>query len=118
MTSEKVKQYRERLGQAFIEMNRGYTQKKRQDPEYYEKEKEKNRIRNAEKRRLEKLKKLQEQDDMNIINNFNNFKISHNDKVINNLINNPMKKQRGRPKMSDEQKAEAKKKRDANKYLS
>jgi hypothetical protein len=118
MTSEKVKQYREKLGQAFIEMNRSYTQKKRQDPEYYEKEKEKNRIRNAEKRRLEKLKKQQEQIDNDIINNLNNFKITYNDKVINNLINNPMKKQRGRPKMTDEQKAEAKRKRDANKYLS
>jgi serine phosphatase RsbU (regulator of sigma subunit) len=111
MTSEKVKQYREKLGQTFIEMNRSYTQKKRQDPEYYEKEKEKNRIRNAEKRRLEKLKKQQEHID-------NNFKISYNDKVINNLVNIPMKKQRGRPRMSDEQKAEAKQKRDANKYLS
>jgi len=104
MTSEKVKQYREKLGQTFIEMNRSYTQKKRQDPEYYEKEKEKNRIRNAEKRRLEKLKKQQEQQEH--IDN----------KIINNLVNIPMKKQRGRPRMSDEQKAEAKQKRDANKY--
>ena len=115
MTSETVKRYREKLGQVFVDMNRSYTQKKRQDPEYYEKEKEKNRIRIAEKRRLDKLKKQQEQIDND---NMNNFKISFNDKFINLMISNPEKKQKGRRKMTDEQKAEAKKKRDANKYLS
>ena len=103
-TTDSVKRYREKLGHdVFVSMNRSYTQKKRQDPEYYEKEKEKNRLRNAEKRRLEKIKK---QNDINTdVNNQDDIHLISS--LLNLNINLTKKKSRGRPKMTDEQKEEA-----------
>ena len=110
---EAVKKYRAKIGiDKLREMNKGYTQKTRKNPEYRKIENEKNKARYR--------KKLQE-DDITVLNT----KISamtFADKFINNLVNDnfaniPLKRPRGRPRMTEEQKAEAKRFRIAKKTL-
>jgi len=99
---EAVKKYRAKIGiDKLREMNKGYTQKTRKNPEYRKIENEKNKARYR--------KKLQE-DNITVLNT----KISA--MFINNLVNNiPLKRPRGRPRMTEEQKAEAKRLREAKK---
>ena len=108
---EAVKKYRAKIGiDKLREMNKGYTQKTRENPEYRKIENEKNKARYK--------KKLQE-DNITVLNT----KISamtFADKFINNLVNDnlaniPLKRPRGRPRMTEEQKAEAKRFREAKK---
>lgn len=108
---EAVKKYRAKIGiDKLREMNKGYTQKTREDPEYKKKETEKNKARYYKKRKEDSITVL-------------NTKISamnFADKFINNLFANtindiPLKRSRGRPRMTEEQKAEAKRLREAKK---
>ncbi len=108
---EAVKKYRAKIGiDKLREMNKGYTQKTREDPEYKKKETEKNKARYYKKRKEDSITVL-------------NTKISamnFADKFINNLVNDnlaniPLKRPRGRPRMTEEQKAEAKRLREAKK---
>ncbi len=108
---EAVKKYRAKIGiDKLREMNKGYTQKTREDPEYKKKETEKNKARYYKKRKEDSITVL-------------NTKISamnFADKFINNLVNDnlaniPLKRSRGRPRMTEEQKAEAKRLREAKK---
>lgn len=106
-----VKKYRESLGIDKVrEITRGYTKNKRDDPEYKQKELEKNKLRAQEKREQIKIEKLNDKIDAIAISN----KLI--DELVYNTINElPEKRGRGRPRMTEEQKAEAKKKRDAAK---
>jgi len=108
---EAVKKYRAKIGiDKLREMNKGYTQKTREDPEYKKKENEKNKARYYKKHKEDSITVL-------------NTKISamnFADKFINNLVNDnlaniPLKRPRGRPRMTEEQKAEAKRLREAKK---
>jgi hypothetical protein len=108
---EAVKKYRAKIGiDKLREMNKGYTQKTRENPEYKKKETEKNKARYYKKR---------QEDNITVLNT----KISamnFADKFINNLVNDnlaniPLKRPRGRPRMTEEQKAEAKRLREAKK---
>jgi len=104
---EAVKKYRAKIGiDKLREMNKGYTQKTRENPEYRKIENEKNKAR---------YRKKHQEDNITVLNT----KISamtFADKFINNLVNNiPLKRPRGRPRMTEEQKAEAKRLREAKK---
>jgi len=108
---EAVKKYRAKIGvDKLREMNKGYTQKTRENPEYRKIENEKNKAR---------YRRNHKEDNITVLNT----KIStmtFADKFINNLVNDnfaniPLKKPRGRPRMTEEQKAEAKRFREAKK---
>ena len=102
-----VMKYREKLGIDKVrEMTKGYTQKKREDLEYKKKEIEKNRLRAREKSNQLKIEKLN-----SILE-----AITLSDDIINSIYQEtidelPEKRGRGRPKLTDEQKAQ----RNANK---
>jgi hypothetical protein len=106
-----VKKYRESLGIDKVrELTRGYTENKRKDLEYKNQEKEKNKLRAQQKREQINIEKLNDKIDATAIA----------DKFIEELVHNtinllPIKRGRGRPRMTEEQKAEAKKNRDAAK---
>jgi hypothetical protein len=107
---EAVRRYREKLGIDKVrELTKGYIKNKRnEDKDYYKNELEKNKLRAQDKsnqRKIEKLNSMFEAiavaDDM--IN-----------KICKNAINDiPEKRGRGRPKLTDEQKAERKALRNA-----
>ena len=102
-----VAKYREKLGKEKIrEMTKEYTAKSRSNEEYKKKENEKNKIRNKEKRQAIKIENLNTKlISLNIANDMV-------DNIIGNIINDiPIKRGRGRPRMTEEQKAEAKAKR-------
>ena len=106
-----VKKYREKLGLDKVrEMTREYTNKKREDPEYKEQEKEKNKLRTQQKREEIKIEILNDKiETIAIVNRLI-------DEVFNNTLTElPEKRGRGRPKMTEQQKTDAKKKRDASK---
>ena len=108
-----VKKYREKLGiETLRERTKGYTQKKREDLEYKQKEKEKNKLRARDKSNELKVQKLNTM--------FEAIAIA--DILVNNIYEEtidelPGKRGRGRPKLTEEQKAEKKALRDANKNL-
>jgi hypothetical protein len=99
---EAVKKYRAKIGlDKLREMNKNYTQKTRKNPEYRKIENEKNKDRYR--------KKLQE-DNITVLNTKISA-MSFADKIINNLVNDnlaniPLKRPRGRPRMTEEQKAQ------------
>lgn len=97
-----VMKYREKLGIDKVrEMTKEYTKKVRDNPEYKQKEAEKNKLRAKEKR--EQLKALILNDKIDaatIVDNMLN-------KIFSNTINDiPEKRGRGRPRLTEEQKAE------------
>ena len=106
-----VKKYREKLGiETLRERTKGYTQKKREDLEY--KQKEKDKLRSRDKSNELKVQKLNTM--------FEAIAIA--DILVNNIYEEtidelPEKRGRGRPKLTEEQKAEKKALRDANKNL-
>ena len=106
-----VMKYREKLGIDKVrELTRGYTENKRKNLEYKEQEKVKNKLRAQQKREQINIEKLNDKIDAIAITN----------KLIDDLVYNtinelPIKRGRGRPRMTEEQKTEAKKKRDAAK---
>lgn len=108
-----VIKYREKLGlETLRERTKGYTQKKRQDPEYKQKELEKNKLRAREKSNELKIEKLNTMFEA----------ITTSEEIINSIYKEasnelPEKRGRGRPKLTEEQKAERKALRDANKNL-
>ncbi len=108
-----VIKYREKLGlETLRERTKGYTQKKRQDPEYKQKEIEKNRLRARDKSNELKIEKLNAMFEA----------ITVADDIVKNIYEEtidelPEKRGRGRPKLTEEQKAERKALRDANKNL-
>ena len=102
-----VAKYREKLGKEKVrEMTKEYTAKSRSNEEYKKKENEKNKIRNKEKRQTIKIENLNTKlTSLNIANDMV-------DNIIGNIINDiHIKRGRGRPRMTEEQKAEAKAKR-------
>jgi hypothetical protein len=108
-----VIKYREKLGIDKVrEMTKSYTQKKREDLEYKQKELEKNRLRARDKSNELKVQKLNTMFEAiaiadDIVNNIHQI-------TIDEL---PEKRGRGRPKLTEEQKAERKALRNTNKNL-
>jgi len=99
-----VMKYREKLGIDKVrEMTKEYTKKVRDNPEYKQKELEKNRLRAREKSnelKIEKLNSILEA-------------ITVSEEIINSIYEEtidelPVKRGRGRPKLTEEQKAERK----------
>ena len=110
-----VMKYREKLGIDKVrEMTKEYTKKVRDNPEYKQKEAEKNKLRAKEKREQFK-NQIKNQilndkiDAATIVDNMLN-------KIFSNTINDiPEKRGRGRPRLTEEQKAERLALRNANK---
>lgn len=97
-----VMKYREKLGIDKVrEMTKEYTKKVRDNPEYKKKEAEKNKLRAKEKREQLKVLILNDKiDAATIVDNMLN-------KIFSNTINDiPEKRGRGRPRLTEEQKAE------------
>ena len=108
-----VMKYREKLGIDKVrEMTKSYTQKKREDLEYKQKELEKNRLRARDKSNELKVQKLNTMFEAIAI--ADDIVNSIYEETINEL---PEKRGRGRPKLTEEQKAERKALRNTNKNL-
>lgn len=99
-----VMKYREKLGIDKVrEMTKEYTKKVRDNPEYKQKEIEKNRLRARDKSNQLKIEKLNSILDA----------ITLSDDIINSIYQEtidelPEKRGRGRPKLTEEQKAQRK----------
>lgn len=112
-----VQKYREKLGIDKVrEMTREYTKKLRDNPEYKQKENEKNKLR---------AKQYREQIKNQIKNQILNDKIDAAT-IVDNMLNNlctdtindiPEKRGRGRPRLTEEQKAERLALKNTNKNL-
>jgi hypothetical protein len=107
---EAVRKYREKLGIVKVrELTKGYIKNKRnEDKDYYKNELEKNKIRARDKSNQRKIEKLNSM--------FEAIAVADDmvNKICENAINNiPEKRGRGRPKLTDEQKAERKALRNA-----
>lgn len=106
-----VMKYREKLGIDKVrEMTKEYTKKVRDNPEYKQKEAEKNKLRAKEKREQIKV--------VNLNNKIDAITLADDmlDKIFENTINDiPEKRGRGRPRLTEEQKAERLALRNANK---
>lgn len=104
---EAVARYREKLGKEKLrEITREYTKKVRSNPEYRKIENEKNKDRYRKKVLEQKIDALETK--LETINLADKFI----DKIVNDTINTiPEKRNRGRPKMTDEEKYNAKLKR-------
>ena len=107
---EAVRRYREKLGIVKVrELTKGYIKNKRnEDKEYYKNELEKNRLRAQDKSNQRKIEKLNSK--------FEAIAVADDmvNKICENAINDiPEKRGRGRPKLTDEQKAERKALRNA-----
>ena len=106
-----VMKYREKLGIDKVrEMTKEYTKKVRDNPEYKQKEAEKNKLRAKEKREQIKV--------VNLNNKIDAITLADHmlDKIFENTINDiPEKRGRGRPRLTEEQKAERLALRNANK---
>ena len=107
---EAVRRYREKLGIDKVrELTKGYIKNKRnEDKDYYKNELEKNKLRAQDKSNQRKIEKL----------NYKFEAIAVADDMINKICENaindiPEKRGRGRPKLTDEQKAERKALRNA-----
>lgn len=106
-----VQKYREKLGiEKVREMTREYTKKLRDNPEYKQKENEKNKLRAKQYREQIKNQILNDKiDAATIVDNMLN-------KIFVNTINDiPEKRGRGRPRLTEEQKAERLALKNANK---
>lgn len=107
---EAVRRYREKLGIDKVrELTKGYIKNKRnEDKDYYKNELEKNKLRARDKSNQRKIEKLNSK--------FEAIAIADDmiNKICENAINDiPEKRGRGRPKLTDEQKAERKALRNA-----
>ena len=107
---EAVRKYREKLGIDKVrELTKGYIKNKRnEDKEYYKNELEKNKLRAQDKSNQRKIEKLNAK--------FEAIAVADDmiNKICENVINHiPEKRGRGRPKLTDEQKAERKALRNA-----
>jgi hypothetical protein len=107
---EAVRRYREKLGIDKVrELTKGYIKNKRnEDKEYYKNELEKNKLRAQDKSNQRKIEKLNSK--------FEAIAVADDmvNKICENAINDiPEKRGRGRPKLTDEQKAERKALRNA-----
>ena len=107
---EAVRKYREKLGIDKVrELTKGYIKNKRnEDKEYYKNELEKNKLRAQDKSNQRKIEKLNSK--------FEAIAVADDmiNKICENAINDiPEKRGRGRPKLTDEQKAERKALRNA-----
>lgn len=102
-----VAKYREKLGiEKVREMTKNYTQKIRSNPEYKKLENEKNKERYRQKVLEKKINDLETK--FETINYANKFI----DELVEDTVNTiPEKRGRGRPKMTEEQKKDAKIKR-------
>lgn len=107
---EAVRRYRERLGiEKVRELTKGYIKNKRdEDKVYYKNELEKNKLRAQDKSNQRKIEKLNcKFEAIAVANDMVN-------KICENIINDiPQKRGRGRPKLTDEEKAERKALRNA-----
>jgi hypothetical protein len=102
---EAVRRYREKLGIDKVrELTKGYIKNKRnEDKDYYKNELEKNKLRAQDKSNQRKIEKLNAK--------FEAIAVADDmvNKICENAINDiPEKRGRGRPKLTDEQKAERK----------
>ena len=108
-----VMKYREKLGIDKVrEMTKEYTKKVRDNPEYKQKEAEKNKLRAKEKREHIKV--------INLNNKIDAITLADDmlDKIFENTINDiPEKRGRGRPRLTEEQKAERLALKNTNKNL-
>ena len=107
---EAVRRYREKLGIVKVrELTKGYIKNKRnEDKDYYKNELEKNKLRAQDKSNQRKIEKLNSK--------FEAIAVADDmiNKICENAINDiPEKRGRGRPKLTDEQKAERKALRNA-----
>lgn len=107
---EAVRRYREKLGIDKVrELTKGYIKNKRnEDKDYYKNELEKNKLRAQDKSNQRKIEKLNSK--------FEAIAVADDmiNKICENAINDiPEKRGRGRPKLTDEQKAERKALRNA-----
>lgn len=107
---EAVRKYREKLGIDKVrELTKGYIKNKRnEDKDYYKNELEKNKLRARDKSNQRKIEKLNSK--------FEAIAVADDmvNKICENAINDiPEKRGRGRPKLTDEQKAERKALRNA-----
>jgi hypothetical protein len=107
---EAVRKYREKLGIDKVrELTKDYIKNKRnEDKDYYKNELEKNKLRAQDKSNQRKIEKLNSK--------FEAIAVADDmiNKICENAINDiPEKRGRGRPKLTDEQKAERKALRNA-----
>ena len=107
---EAVRRYREKLGiEKVRELTKGYIKNKRnEDKDYYKNELEKNKLSAQDKSNQRKIEKLNSK--------FEAIAVADDmiNKICENAINDiPEKRGRGRPKLTDEQKAERKALRNA-----